>query len=84
MSKEQTPKPFAERLREFMISDYDSYGSAESFVKHAEGVLEFCLKEMKSNDPSAKMEISSLEMVLDYLGGVLDANEALEELEKES
>jgi len=83
LSKEQTPKTFGERLEEFMLSDYDSYASADSFVKQAEGVLEFCLKEMKSNDPQAKMEISSLERVLDYLGGVLDADEVLGELEKE-
>ena len=67
-----------------MIASYSSHGSAENFVNYAEGVLEFLIKEIKENDPQAKIEIDSLETALDYVSSCLDEHEPLEELEKET
>lgn len=76
-----TSKSTRGRLTEYMRNNYGSVADADSFVHFAEGVLEFALEEMKRDEPQAKLEISSIEIALDYIGHMLDAEEELAALE---
>ncbi|MEK7112127.1 MAG: hypothetical protein AAB875_02255 [Patescibacteria group bacterium] len=75
--KQQTTR---ERLQQFMKERYSSIADADSFVRFAEGVLEFALLELKRTEPSARFEIDSIETTLAYIGDMLDAEEALKEV----